>query len=68
MITAKLPVSKTEKNLSKIKATITKSLSKIRNDLCRNLLIRMLTVDPEERITLEQVLNHGFFHTRIVDQ
>lgn len=28
---------------------------------CHNIICRMLTVDPEERITIEEILQHPWF-------
>ena len=45
---------------------MTKSLKKINHELARMLLQRMFVIDPDERIDIDGVLNHGFFHENLV--
>ena len=45
---------------------MTKSLKKVQDEMARMLLQRIFVIDPDERIDIDGVLNHSFFHVKTV--
>ena len=47
---------------------MTKSLKRVQDELARMLLQRIFVIDPDERIDIDGVLNHGFFHEKSMNR